>query len=274
MNAKVEISIIIVNYNTFKLTCQCIESVIENADKTIEIVLVDNASTEKTPMGFNEIFPEMKLIKSDVNLGFSKGNNLGIFNSTGELILLLNSDTILKKGALTELSDFLSCNPQVAAVSGRLEYPDGVVQHNCQRFPSIKYQLFELLRLQKILPKKNSGKILFGSFFDYSSVAYPDWIWGTCFMFRRGLLDKLSGGKLPDDLFMYGEDMQWCMEFRKLGYKVAFQPSAKVIHFLGKSGGDKDLLVRENMNWIMEKYYCKPQIKAIQLLNRVLYAER
>jgi GT2 family glycosyltransferase len=204
---EVEVSIVIINYNTFHLTMDCIQSIYSIATGLhYEIILVDNNSSDFDVLNFKTRFPQAKLIQSPTNVGFAKGTNLGISVANGEYILLLNSDTLLKNDVPKILHSFLVLHPRVAAVSGRLEYPDGKVQHNCQRFPSIKYQLFELLRLQKLLPKKWGGRILFGSFFDYESVAYPDWIWGTCFMFRKKLLDELPNSKLADDFFMYGED--------------------------------------------------------------------
>lgn len=275
MSFKVDISIVIINYNTFELTCQCIQSVIEKSQGSVcEIILVDNASTERPPQGFKEKFPQIKLVENSINVGFAKGNNLGISIAKGEYILLLNSDTLLRNDVPTILQQFLVRHPQVAAVSGRLEYADGTVQHNCQRFPSIRYQLYELFRLQKLMPKKWGGKILFGAFFAHDSVAYPDWIWGTCFMFRKKLLGRLHNRKLADDLFMYGEDMQWCLEFRNIGYQVAFEPAAIVVHLMGKSGAKKNDLMEQNENWLMNKYYSKIEMKIINSLNRLLHVGR
>lgn len=266
-----DISVIIINYNTFELTCSCITSVMEQAcDYTYEVILVDNASTEIRSSAFLERFPSITLIESPVNVGFAKGNNLGILRAHGEYILLLNSDTVLKNDAIGICLSFLGADPSVAVVSGRLEYPDGQVQHNCQRFPSMRYKLFELFRLQKLLPKRVGGKILLGSFFDHNSVAYPDWVWGTFFMFDRALLKKLPGEKLADDFFMYVEDVQWCMDFRRLGYKVAFQPMAKILHYGGKSGGLKPELMHTNEKRFMHLYYSRAERFFIRILDRFL----
>ncbi len=266
-----ELSVIIINYNTFQLTCECIKSVLEKTSLvTFEIILVDNASSEINPKEFLKHFPQIKLVESNLNLGFAKGNNLGITHAEGEFILLLNSDTILCNNALAICRDFLIDKSSVAAVSARLQYPDRRVQHNCQRFPSIAIRFFELLRMQKVVSKKRSGKILLGPFFDYASVTYPDWIWGTFFMFRKTLLYKLPNKVLADDFFMYVEDMQWCMEFRKLGYEIAFEPSAQVVHLMGKSGGPKQELMNENLKIFMRKYYSRLEIGIIRCLDYLL----
>lgn len=268
---KVDVSIVVINYNTFDLTCQCVDSIYRHAaSDSFEIILVDNASSERDPSDFLGRFPRLNLIKSRENLGFAKGNNLGIGQAKGEYILLLNSDAVLLNDVPAILINFLKEHNDVAAASGRLEYPDGRIQHNCQRFPSVRYGLFELLRLQKVVGKQRGGKILFGAFFDHRSVAFPDWIWGTCFMFRRQLLDELPGGKLADDFFMYGEDVQWCMEFKGLGYRIAFEPEARVLHYMGKSGGAKSALIDANMNILMDKYYSPLEKHCIRLLDRML----
>jgi hypothetical protein len=214
---------------------------------------------EKPQDTFIELFPTVTVIENSENIGFAKGNNIGIEHAKGEYILLLNSDTILKNNALSITKLFLENNSNVAVATARLEYPNGNVQHNCQRFPSIKYQLAELFRLQKIFP--DIRRNLFGPFFDYDSVAYPDWVWGTFFMFRKDLLNQLPGKKLADDFFMYGEDMQWCMDFKLLGYKVAFLPQAHITHIVGGSGASKANMMRVNNEVFLNKYY--PRISRI-----------
>ncbi|MFD1000111.1 glycosyltransferase family 2 protein [Ohtaekwangia kribbensis] len=266
-----QVSIIIVNYNTFEFTCKCVQSILEKTKGcSYEIIVVDNASAEVAIKGINKLFPSVTLLESEVNLGFAKGNNMGIRYAKGDFILLLNSDAELQNDAVSICLNFLRQEQLVAAVSGALKYPDGRIQHNCQRFPSIKYKLFELFRLQKVFSRVRSGKMLLGFFFNHSEVVYPDWVWGTFFMFERKLLSLLPEQKLADDFFMYVEDIQWCMEFRKLGYSIAFQPAALVTHHMGKSGGAKSVMIDENMNKFMEAYYSPWERKLIKLLDRIL----
>ncbi|MEJ0054754.1 MAG: glycosyltransferase [Bacteroidota bacterium] len=168
-----DVSIIIINYNTFELTCACIESVIEKTKGIdYEIILVDNASAETDPRNFLKKFPAIILIESEVNDGFAKGNNRGIMRTSGKYVLLLNSDTLLKNNAVAIAWEFLERNPEVAVVGSRLESPDGTHQCNCQRLPSVKYGFLELLRTQKFMPGQG-GKLLFGYFFDHKTVVYP-----------------------------------------------------------------------------------------------------
>ncbi len=265
------ISIIIINYNTFELTCNCITSIYKQTKFIdFEIILVDNASKKENPNDFLIQFPNIILIKSDINIGFSKGNNLGISKAKGEKILLLNSDTLLKNNAIKITSDFLDNHQQVAVVSSSLEYENGKIQHTCQRFPSIKYSLAELFRLQKILGEKKGGELLMGSFFKHNRKAFPDWVWGAFFMFPSILLSELPNQKLADDFFMYEEDMQWCMEFKKLGYKIGFEPKAKIIHLMGKSGAPKHQMMIDNHKVFMKKYYSLTERVLIKWINQLL----
>jgi GT2 family glycosyltransferase len=263
------VSIVIINYNTTELTVNCINSIVDHTKEVdYEIIMVDNHSTDLNTDEFVRKFPTVKLIKNDSNVGFARGNNIGIANSNGDYVLLLNSDTILQNNAISMVKNFLDSNSKVAVASARLEYPNGQVQHNCQRFPSIRFALFELLRFQKLFPSKKH--LLFGSFFDHNSVLFPDWVWGTFFMFRRELLDKLSEKKLADNFFMYVEDMQWCMEFRKLGFEIAFIPEAKVTHLMGGSRGEKNEMMQGNLNKFMMMYYPAWKRLTIQFLNFAL----
>lgn len=266
-----DVSIIILNYNTFDLTCSCIRSVLSEAKGcSFEIILVDNASTERDPIEFIQQFPHIKLVRSHVNLGFAKGNNIGIEMATGDNVLLLNSDTQLANDAISICLETLRKDPRTAAVGCRLMYPNENLQHNCQRFPAVRYKLFELMRLQKLLPSQLAGKILLGFFFDHRSSVFPDWIWGTFFMFKKELLQELPQGKLADDFFMYVEDMQWCMDFKRLGYRIAFESRGQVFHHLGKSNGMKSPLMLANTNQFMRRYYPQWRRSLIGVLDRWL----
>lgn len=254
-----DVSIIIINYNTLELTKKCIESIKEKTQGIhYEIVLVDNASTEpKTKETFEQI-PDIVFAPSKENLGFAKGNNFGIRRAKGKYILLLNSDTELINDAVSICyNHFQNHDKRLGVVSAQLQYPDGRIQDSCNRFPSIKYLLFERLRLFKFFPKSIYGKILLGPFFDHQSKVQPDWVWGTFYMFPKKILEKLPNKKLADNFFMYGEDVQWGLEFNKLGVKIQFLPEAKVVHYVGSSSNRGMEWMKENNAKLREMYYSK-----------------
>ena len=267
----IEVSIIIINYNTFSLTCNCIQSVIEFTSGIIfEIILVDNNSSECSADLFFDKFPNIKLLKSSSNLGFSKGNNLGIAQAEGEYLLLLNSDTELTENSIKIIYDFINTNEKAAVVSPALIFLNGNYQSVCQRFPSIRYQLFELFRLHKLLPKKKAGKILLGSFFDCQENVKSDWVWGTCLLLKKELILKLPNNKLNDDFFMYFEDMQWCMDFKKLGYEIHYSSQTKVIHHMGGSSGKKEEFLNQNYKIFMKNNYNFIHRYCIETISKLL----
>ena len=266
------ISIIILNYNTFDLTCQCIESIYEytkNVD--FEIIIVDNSSTVDEPDKFLELFPKIKLVKNTENRGFAGGCNDGIKVAKGDTILLLNSDTKLLNDAISITYDFLNTHPNVGIVTCRLENEDGSPQNNCYHFPSISKTLIELLRLQKFFPKSNFKKTLYGYFFDYDIIAYPDYIWGAFFMFPRKLLDIFPNQLLPETFWMYFEDMEWCWLARQAGYEVVFVPDGIVLHYGGKNHNPKALkMMNDNFNQFLKLYYNKMHSWTIIRLLKIL----
>lgn len=266
------ISIIILNYNTFDLTCQCIESIYEytkNVD--FEIIVVDNASTVDDPDKFLELFPKIKLVKNTENRGFAGGCNDGIKVAKGDTILLLNSDTKLLNDAISITYDFLNTHPNVGIVTCRLENEDGSPQNNCYHFPSISKTLIELLRLQKFFPKSNFKKTLYGYFFDYDNIAYPDYIWGAFFMFPKKLLDIFPNQLLPETFWMYFEDMEWCWLARQAGYEIAFVPNGRVLHYGGKNHNPKALnMMNDNFNQFLKLYYNKMHAWIIIRLIKIL----
>lgn len=251
-----QVSIIIINYNTFELTCKCIDSVYTFTKAVnFEIILVDNASSEKDPEQFQIRFPNIRLIKSEVNLGFAKGNNLAVSRSKGEVVLLLNSDTELKEDAISICYKELMKDKQAGIITCKLVYPDGRLQHNCQSFPSFAKQLLEKMRFHKLLSKENQSKIFQGFYWDYSKPGYPDWVWGTFFMFKKELIQKLPENKLNEDYFMYVEDMKWCFDAKQVGYRILYSNSTSVLHLHGASGAASNGLIMKNYLDFLKRNY-------------------
>ena len=256
-----QLSIIIINYNTFNLTCRCIASIHEKLmEVNYEIVLVDNASVECDPNLFKKRFPGIKLIISPTNTGFAGGNNLGIMQATGDYILLLNSDTELLNNAPKICMDHLLANNDTGIVTCQLIYPDGTIQFNCRRFRTIKWELLEIFPLYKLIPKAKREALMLHRYFDHQSFANCDWVWGTFMLFSKSIVRQLPDRKLPEDFFMYCEDVLWCWHFKQLGYRVHFLPEAKVMH-IHKGSADKDKLKKmrlisiKNHGKFMKKFY-------------------
>lgn len=257
-----DLSIIIINYNTFNLTSACIQSIYQfTTGISFEIILVDNASHETNPDKFMELFPDVILVKSQRNVGFAKGNNLGIAAAQGNVLLLLNSDTQLKSNAIGNAFNVLINLPDTGVITTKLVFPDGTLQYQCGRFPSIKLQLIELFRLQKLMPRRMREDLLLGGFFDHQRNLYPDWIWGTFFMFKHEVLSIFPNNLLPETYFMYQEDLEWCYGLRNSAYRIFYYADEVVIHlFAGSSvnvnqNKQREYLLRNNLNHFIKKNY-------------------
>ncbi len=226
------VSVIIVNYNTFQITCDCIESTIAHTKSVpYEIILVDNASPTDNPDDFLLRFPSINLIKSKENGGFAKGNNLGIQAASGDIILLLNSDTILTEDSISMAAYELAKRPDVGALGVRLIYPDGKLQHTARKFRSIKNEVLDVLRpFVLLIPYRKRVALMFNQYFHGDYNTYCDWVIGAFMMFNKSLLDDLPGKKLDERFFMYGEDQLWCYQFYELGFKSYYLADTTVIH--------------------------------------------
>lgn len=255
MNNIPDVSVILINYNKPELTKDCILSILEHTQKvSFEIIVIDNASTKGNIDSITQVDERVRLIKSPENLGFAKGNNLGIMHANGNTILLLNNDTLLINDAISIAYDFLYSKPNAGVVSARLQYPDGAIQYCAQALPEIKFLLIEFFRLQKLMPAKTREKILLGTFFDHNRNIKAGWVWGTFFMFKKEILEKMPGQKLADDFFMYNEDMQWGIETKRAGYETWFCADARVIHLEGQNSF-KGEMANKNFDILMNKYY-------------------
>jgi len=231
------VSVVIVNYNTFDVTCDCIESVLKHTKGVAyEIVLVDNASPKDNPDLFIERFPSVQLIKNPENNGFAKGNNLGIRHAKGDVILLLNSDTILTEDSISICAKELAQNTNTGFLTCRLVYADGKYQHNARAFRSIRNELLDLARpLLKLMPYKQRAKLMLNQYFQGDFSTSCDWVSGAFMMFHKSLLQKLPEQKLDERFFMYGEDMLWCYHAIQAGYNNYFTADTTVIHIANAS---------------------------------------
>ena len=234
-----DISIIIINYNTFTITSDCIRSVIKfTSNVEYEIILVDNASTECDPRDFLKEFPQLVLVKSDINGGFAYGNNLGIHRAGGEYILLLNSDTFLIENSVFKCLSYLKACKGAGAVGCRMIFPDGAVQYTARRFKSIKWELLDLFRfIPMMMPYRKRSQLMLGKYFKCDESIDCDWVNGAFMVFEKKILDHLPQRKLDDRFFMYGEDQLWCEQIKNMGFRVVFYSGTTIVH-IGSASTD------------------------------------
>jgi GT2 family glycosyltransferase len=232
--ASVEVSVVIVAWNAKHYLEMCLESLAEDPPRrSMEVLVVDNASADDTVEVVEAKFPWVKLIKSKENLGFSRGNNVAIRECQGRYIALVNPDVIVFPGCLDALAEFLDRNPKVGNVGPRVFNPDMTQQSTCRRFPTLWNNFCSATRLEGIFKSFRffAGEHMF--YFPHDRPLAVDVIVGCFSMLRREALDDV--GLLDEDLFMYGDDVDWCRRARNAGWQVAFYPHARAIHDRGKT---------------------------------------
>jgi GT2 family glycosyltransferase len=230
----VDLSVVIVAWNAKHYLDLCLDSLAKAPPRrSMEVLVVDNASADDTVEMVESKYPWVKLIKSKDNLGFSKGNNLAIRQCRGRFIALINPDVIVFPGCLDALADFLDQNPKVGDVGPRVFNPDMTQQSTCRRFPTLWNNFCSATHLESIFKGRRffAGEHMF--YFSHDRTLAVDVIVGCFSMIRRETFDEV--GLLDEDLFMYGDDVDWCRRARNAGWQVMFYPGAQAIHDRGKT---------------------------------------
>lgn len=228
-----DISVVIVGWNARRYLELCLESLEASPPRrSMEVLVVDNASTDGSVEMIKSRFPWANLIESPENLGFAKGNNLAIRQCQGRYVALVNPDVIVFPGCLDALVDFLDQNPKVGNVGPRVLNPDMTLQSSCRRFPTLWNNLCSATGLATRF--KNSrffaGEHMF--YFPHDRTIAVDVLVGCFSMIRREAFEEV--GLLDEGLFMYGDDVDWCRRCWKAGWEVVFYPGAQAIHDRGK----------------------------------------
>lgn len=231
-----KLSIIILNYNTGGLFKKCLLSIEKiKTDFKFEVVVVDNGSEDESCLMVKKDFPWVNLIENKKNLGFSKGNNIGIRRAKGKYILLLNSDTVVNKKAISEMVEFMEKNKKVGAATCRVLLEDGSLDPACHRgFPTPWNAFCYFLGLEKLFPK---SKVFAGYHLGYlpmNKTHEIDSLTGAFYFVRKKVIDEV--GLLDEDYFMYGEDLDWSYRIKKTGWKIMYVPKAEIVHFKKRSG--------------------------------------
>lgn len=237
-----DLSIIIVNYNTKELLKQTIQSIINavNLGNNIkyEIIVSDNCSCDGSIEMLKEEFKQVILIQNKNNLGFSKANNVAIKRAIGKYILLLNSDTVVVNDCLVKCVSYMNDEKNIGALGCKVMLANGKLDHACKRgFPTPRTSLYYMLRLHKFFPdNKKFGQYTL-DYLDENNINEVDSLTGAFMMVRREVIDKV--GLLDEEFFMYGEDIDWCFRIKEAGFKVVYFPKAEIIHYKGGSSKRK-----------------------------------
>lgn len=229
-----KLSIVVVNWNTGPLLHQCLDSIAASSEtlphSDVEVIVVDNASTDGSQQAALESFPfAVQLIQNESNVGFARANNQAIRRAQGEYVLLLNPDTEVGAGALSRLIAFLDATPRAGAAGPRLLNPDGTLQISCYPAPTLFGEFFRLFHLDSLVP--------YGSYsmskWRQDQVREVDALLGACLLIRGSVLERV--GLLDGDYFMYSEEIDLCYRIRRAGWTLFWVPEAQVLHYGGQS---------------------------------------
>lgn len=234
-----DLSIVIVNWNTRDLLAQCLRSVYDTAgDLALEVFVVDNASSDGSADMVRREFPQVKLIENAENVGFARANNQAIRLSSGRYVLLLNSDAVIMTRAIQAMVSFMDEHDDVGLVGPELLDSSGRSQLSWAAFPTV---LSELLGYHSRARKPLRA----GANQDLSLTAYEvDWVAGACLLVRMETVKEV--GLMDERFFLYSEETDWCHRIRASGWGVVFLPEAKVVHLEGRSSAqlsDEGLLL-------------------------------
>jgi GT2 family glycosyltransferase len=230
----VDVSIIVVSWNTKDILRDCLKSINEQTKIiTYEVIVIDNASTDGSVETVKKEFPQVILIENTKNRGFAAANNQGIAIAKGRYLLLLNSDTIILDNTVSKTVAFADAHKEAAVVGCRVLNSDRSLQPTCFMFPSVLNMFLSSTYLYKCFSRSR----FFGrermSWWNREDEREVEVVTGCFMLVRREAIKQV--GVMDDQFFMYSEETDWCYRFKKAGWKVMFTPCAEIIHIGGQS---------------------------------------
>lgn len=231
------LSVVILSYNVRDLLRKAIFSVYKTYNhKDLQVIVVDNASSDKSVEMVKKEFPRVEIIKSPTNSGFSYGNNLARKITKGEIVLFLNPDTEVKDSAILKCLEILTKSNKLGAVTCKVVLPGGAIDYSCHRgLPTPWNSFCYFTGLTKIFPKIRFFSGYTASYLDTNKSHFIDCVSGTFLMIKRSVLDEI--GWWDSDYWWNGEDIEMCYRIKKAGYKIWYEASETIIHYKGSSSG-------------------------------------
>ncbi len=229
-----DLSIIIVSWNVADDLAACLNSILSAQDDNLgtEIIVVDSASSDQTVTLLQTRYPMVRLFAQSDNVGFTRGNNIGLAAAQGRRVLLLNPDTEVIGDALAQMVAYLDANPTVGVVGPHTLNTDGGTQSSRRRFPTKTLAFFESTWLQPIAPRKLLDAYYVANAPD-NAVLDVDWVQGSALMARREVYEQIGG--LDTAFVMYSEELDWCKRAKDAGWRVVYLGKAQITHHGGKS---------------------------------------
>jgi GT2 family glycosyltransferase len=247
-----DISIIIVNWNTRELLLECLASIFETVkNMTFEVWFVDNASVDGSVESVKNNYPDINIIENERNLGFAAANNIALKRMNGRYALLLNTDATLTESAVDELYSFMEDNHKTGIACGQLLNMDGSKQNSIANFPSLLSLLCNETVLRILFPNKFPSKRE-----EYTTPLEVDSCIGACMIVRKEAMDEV--GIFDEGYFFYLEETDWAYRMKQAGWKVFFVPTARIFHAQGKSVGksaNKKIMFYRSRYYFFKKWH-------------------
>ncbi len=230
----IELSVIVVSWNVSDLLATCLQSILDSPfAASTEIIVVDSGSADGTAAMLTQRFPTVRVLRQSDNVGFTRGNNLGLREARGRLLLLLNPDTKIRGDALGQMARYLDANPTVGIVGPRTLNADGSTQSTRRRFPTLRLALVESTWLQPYAPKTLLNLYYCADQPDDTATHEVDWVQGSALMARREVYTQIGG--LDEGYVMYSDELDWCRRAKDAGWRVVYVGEAEIIHYGGQS---------------------------------------
>lgn len=281
---KIDISIIILNYNTVDLTRLCLQSLMKSdmSRYSMEVIVCDNASVDGTDVMVKREFPTAIFIQNGANVGFAAGNNPGIKRAKGRYVLLLNSDTEVSPHAIATMVRFMEDHPDAGAATCKLLLGDGSMDPACHRgFPTPWVAFTYMAKLERLFPRSPVFGEYHQGYKDLMVAHTVDCISGAFFIVRQEVIQEV--GLLDEEYFMYAEDIDWAYRIRKAGWNIWYVPDVTILHKKKQSGRANILKKRRvtteiyfhTYNWLFyKKHYAKKYGVLMTALVSLVYSTR
>jgi GT2 family glycosyltransferase len=260
------LSIIIVNWNTRDMLARCLASIYQHPPHVpFEVVVVDNASSDGSAAMVRERFPQVRLIENQENVGFARANNQAIQESSGEYLLLFNSDAFVMDDSLSRMVEFIETHPRVGAVGPKLLNPDGSFQASYADFPTLWSEFLLISGLTRFIigpyapsPSPSSSE----------AAISVDWVAGAALLVRRSVIEQI--GLMDERFFLYSEETEWCWRIWQAGWEVWYLPDAHIVHMGGGSSIQRSIKSYQNLYKskvrFFEKVYGPDRARLLQTL--------
>jgi len=251
-------TVVIVSYNTRNLLRECLGSFLATQTGEYEIWVVDNNSRDGSADMVEALFPSVRLVRSQENLGFGKANNLVVLQTKTTYVMLANPDIVFTEDVLGPLRCYLESHSRVGVVGPRIASPDGSLQLSCERFPSLAYELAWQVR-STLLGRMVGAEAIIRKVrmedYDHLQARPVEFLWATCWLLRRELVVKQ--GLFDESFKMYDEDLDFCKRIARSQWEIHYCPEATLTHIGGQSSepAEKQVLMRRGRRAFYRKHH-------------------